>query len=322
MNPHVRAVTEFLKDKRILLGERPLGDNLMYRCPFHHGDSENFGIHESTGKWNCFKCKKRGRSAGDLLEALGINDSGITAAQVYNFVDVRFEVLRAFQTEHVIFQDERGLAKTFNLPVTCELNEAPAALEYVLKRGIDPSVIQACGAMYSPYGEYGRRIILPWYDGGELAGFSARSIDNNDYVRKMLRPKGSKQDLFLYNPTGKSLKRSRVFLTEGEFSSLALACMGYHACAIFGSYLHPGQINLLIEADEVVFVLDGDSAGRAETLRAAQRLRGFVPEIRICDLPEGKDPADIFLENPNQLRFFVERRQINLDILSQLKARL
>lgn len=323
LNPHVRAVVEYLKDAAILLHERPLGDNLMYRCPFHHGDSENFGVHTWTGQWNCFKCKKRGRSAGELLEALGVRNSGITAAKVYNFVDIRVEVLRAFEVETTDFVAERAEAsQQVSLPVTCRLSEAQPAADYILSRGMDVDLLDSFGVLYSPYGEYGRRIILPWYDVNGLSGFSARSIDNNDYTRKMLRPKGSRQELFSYNPTGLPIKGATVVLTEGEFSALAIAHLRYHARALFGSYLHPGQINSLLEAEEIIFFLDGDEAGRSEAKRAALKLSGFVPCVRICEVPDRKDPADLFLENPENLRLLIERRPENPDILAQLKIRL
>jgi DNA primase len=322
MNAHVRAVTDFLKSRGILQGERPLGDNLMYRCPFHHGDSENFGIHESTGQWNCFKCKKRGRNAGDLMDALGIKDSGITAAQVYSFVDVRLEVMRAFEREVTDFSSDRSLVRVQQFPVTCGILESDIATSYIRGRGLDPDLVASMGTLYCPYGEYSRRIILPWFDGGKIIGFSARSVDNNDYVRKMLRPADSKQSLFLYNPTGRKIAGSNVVIVEGEFSAIATAHLGYHACGIFGSYLHPGQINLLIEAASVTLLLDGGVAGLSGMQQAERRLSGFVPSLRCVYLSGSEDPADVYARNPDDLHSYIERRPEIGDIMAQVKSRL
>lgn len=321
MDAYVRAVTDFLKGKGILHHERELGDDLMYRCPFHHGENENFGINEATGKWNCFKCKKRGRSAGDLLEALGITNSGISRAEVYNFVDVRKEVLHAFEKDTVDFELERRIAKAPFFPVTCYPNESELALSYIKYRGLDPDLLTAMGVRYSPYGEYGRRIILPWYDEERsFVGFSARSIDNNDYTRKMLRPKDVKQQLFVYNPTGRGIKDSSIVVVEGEFSSLAVAHLGYHSCGIFGSYLHPAQINILLQASEVILALDGGAVGEHGAVQAYKKLSGFVPSLRVVSFPGEDDPADIFLRDPNELRFHIERRTEDVNLLTRVKT--
>lgn len=322
MNPFVRSVTDYLKSKNILVGERPLGDNLMYRCPFHHGDSENFGVHMMTGQWNCFKCKKRGRNAQDLLDALGVNDSGLSMAAVYDFVDLRLEILKAFEVNMVDFDVERDISKSGLLPVTCGILDAPPAIAYLQGRGMDVKLLAEAGVLYSPYGEYGRRIVLPWVEGGEVIGFSARSIDSGDYTRKMLRPKGAKQEFNIYNPTGRPFKGSRVVLSEGEFSAWAVCHLGYHAGSIFGSYLHAGQVNLLLEAEEVILLLDGDNTGRYEAPRALAALSGFVPKVRIAHLPDEKDPADIFLADPELLRSCIEGEEIESDLVSLIRARL
>ena len=320
INPYVRATVDFLKSKGILKDEKIQNDDLMYICPFHHGEHQNFGINSISGKWNCLKCKKRGRSASELMDRLGITDSGITPGKFYEFVDVRKQLLESFQTGKRDFAQEREEV-TAALPITCELKEAPAALAYIAKRGMDPELLASFGVLYSPFGEYGRRLIIPWYEGGRLVGFSARSIDSGEYIRKMLRPSGSKQELFLYNPTGRPFKGARLILSEGEFSSFAWAHLGYHACCTFGSYLHPGQISWLIQAEEVTFAFDPDQAGIDGTAKGLKALGGFVPYIRAIILP-GQDPADLFLADPNSLEKILAQEKNTASLVDEMKKKL
>lgn len=321
MNPYVKAVVNHLKEKAVLLDEKMLGEDFMFRCPFHHGESQNFGINSQTGKWNCFKCKQRGRNVGDLLNRLGLGSTGLTPGQFYSFVDVRLELLKAFEVDVKDFSGQREAASA-TLPVTCELHEAPQALDYIRGRGLDASMLTAAGVLYSPYGEYGRRIIMPWSYESRVVGFSARSIDNHEYVRKMLRPKDVHQDIFLYNPTGRSFKGASVAITEGEFSAWAASHIGLHGASVFGSYLHPGQVNVLTQAAEAVILFDGDDAGREGAVKAYERLVGFVPRVRICALPSGQDPADLYLRDPEELRACLRQTHSVPDILALIKAKM
>jgi len=90
-------------------------------------------------------------------------------------------------------------------------------------------------------------------------------------------------------------RAGRVLVVEGYMDAIALAQAGIaEAVAPLGTAIGEDQIRLLWTlAPEPVLCLDGDRAGRAAAIRAAERaLPGLKPgkSLRFARLPQGEDP--------------------------------
>ena len=93
-------------------------------------------------------------------------------------------------------------------------------------------------------------------------------------------------------------EKREIIVAEGYMDVIALAQAGFtHAVAPLGTAMTESQIELLWRmAPEPTLCFDGDKAGRAAALRAAERALPLLKpglSLRFAILPAGKDPDDI-----------------------------
>ena len=148
------------------------------------------------------------------------------------------------------------------------------------------------------------RITFPLADArGRVLGFGARAL------RPDQRPKylnSAESDVFhkgrqlfgIERARGPAAKAGRVVVAEGYTDVLALHQAGIpESVAIMGTALTPDQLAELARAagsDGTIYLaLDADRSGQEAMLRAAAGARDKQVELRIVDMPEGADPADL-----------------------------
>ena len=145
------------------------------------------------------------------------------------------------------------------------------------------------------------RIMFPLADPrGKVLGFGARRLREDDNGPKYLNT--SENELY---QKGKQLfgihlarpaagKAARVVAVEGYTDVLALHQAGIkEAVAIMGTAVTPDQlVRLRQAASTIYFALDADAAGQEAMARAARNADGEF-ELRVVQLPEGTDPADL-----------------------------
>ncbi len=93
-------------------------------------------------------------------------------------------------------------------------------------------------------------------------------------------------------------EKREIIVAEGYMDVIALAQAGFtHAVAPLGTAMTESQIELLWRmAPEPTLCFDGDRAGRAAALRAAERALPLLKpglSLRFAMMPAGKDPDDI-----------------------------
>ena len=93
-------------------------------------------------------------------------------------------------------------------------------------------------------------------------------------------------------------EKREIIVAEGYMDVIALAQAGFtHAVAPLGTAMTESQIELLWRmAPEPTLCFDGDKAGRAAALRAAERALPLLKpglSLRFAMMPAGKDPDDI-----------------------------
>ena len=157
-----------------------------------------------------------------------------------------------------------------------------------------------------PYAHFRHRLMFPIADErGRLVGFGGRALGEAraKYLNTPETELFHKGELLYNLPRAKAPARERreLVLAEGYMDVIALAQAGVaHAVAPLGTAVTERQLAILWRlADVPTVCLDGDRAGLAAAMRAAERalplMRGGN-SLRFAILPEGEDP-DSFLRS-------------------------
>jgi DNA primase len=176
------------------------------------------------------------------------------------------------------------------------------------------------------YDRFRHRVMIPIRDErGRMAGFGARTLDPEGLPKYLNSPQTDLFDkgkiLFGLDRARKAIRaKDRVVIVEGYMGVLVPHQYGYtNAVATMGTALTEDHLRLIKRfTRRIVLAMDSDAAGIKATLRgleiARQTLdredephfdaRGLLrhearlkADIRVCTLPQGKDPDDIIVED-------------------------
>jgi len=162
--------------------------------------------------------------------------------------------------------------------------------------------------------QFRARLMFPIYDSrGEAAGFGGRALssDGPKYKNSPETPIYQKSRL-LYGlnwAKGEIVGRGEVVICEGYTDVMAFALAGApNAVATCGTALADDHFQILKNLTrKVVLAYDSDAAGQG----AAEKWYGweqrYEMQIEVADLPAGRDPADVWQDDPQQLLQAVER---------------
>ena len=156
------------------------------------------------------------------------------------------------------------------------------------------------------YDRFRGRIMFPLADArGKVLGFGARQMAEGRGPKYLntsendLYHKG--RQLFGIDVARKeAMKSARFVVVEGYTDVLALHQAGIReAVAIMGTAMTQEQLAELAKVGDssrrgaVFLALDADRAGRDAMLRAARLAEDRGVDLRVIDMPEGTDPADL-----------------------------
>ncbi|MEZ4387502.1 MAG: DNA primase [Candidatus Krumholzibacteriia bacterium] len=156
----------------------------------------------------------------------------------------------------------------------------------------------------APFAYFRERVMFPIRNvARQVTGFGARIIGAGEpkYLNSADSPHFSKSRL-LYGFDAARMVIARVkeaVLVEGYLDVIALAQAGVtHAVASCGTAFTAEQARLLRRgADRVVVLFDGDAAGRKAAVKTCHICLAAGLEAEIAALPQGRDPADVALED-------------------------
>src|SRR5215471_14478023 len=152
------------------------------------------------------------------------------------------------------------------------------------------------------------RVMFPIYDQrGDAVGFGGRALGDEQpkYKNSPETPIYQKSRL-LYGlnwAKGDVVARGQVVICEGYTDVMAFALAGSpNAVATCGTALADDHFQILKNLTrKIVLAYDADSAGQG----AAEKWYGweqqFDIEVRVADLTAGRDPADVWQEDPQAL---------------------
>src|SRR5919106_3497931 len=152
------------------------------------------------------------------------------------------------------------------------------------------------------------RLMFPIYDArGEPAGFGGRALGDQmpKYKNSPETPIYQKSRL-LYGlnwAKGEIVARGEVVICEGYTDVMAFALSGTPtAVATCGTALADEHFQILKNlARKVTLAYDADAAGRGAAERWYQWEQKYEIEVRVAALPAGRDPADVWKDDPGAL---------------------
>lgn len=302
-------------------------------CPFHREKTPSFTCDRAKGLFYCFGCGTGGdvfkflmlterftfpEAVEHVASRYGIELPKKRKAQKDNDKDELLEVLDdASEAFHQALEWGDNLAQKYlrDRRVSKEIvtrygfGYAPDAWDYILRRlgqKHGEKRLELTG-LVTPrkektgyYDRFRNRLIIPIHsETGQVVGFGGRSLDGSDpkYLNSPESELFNKSRL-LYNlhRSKDAMRRyDRAILVEGYFDAIAIDHAGVPGVvASMGTSLTPGQASLMRRfTKNVVVAYDGDNAGRAATLRAAQILLAAGMQVSTLDLHGEKDPDSL-----------------------------
>jgi DNA primase len=153
------------------------------------------------------------------------------------------------------------------------------------------------------------RLLFPIFDTrGDPAGFGGRALVDGQgpkYKNSPDTPIYQKSRL-LYGlnwAKGEIVARGEVIICEGYTDVMAFALAGApNAVATCGTALADDHFQILKNlARKVTLAYDGDSAGQGAADRWYEWEQRYEIQLQVADLPAGRDPADVWKDDPAKL---------------------
>lgn len=228
------------------------------------------------------------------------------------------------------------------------------ALNFFRSKGYSPGELLQVGLVTERqegegvYDRFRNRIMIPIRDGtGRMAGFGARILDPNDVPKFLNSPQTVLFDkgrlLYGLDMARRSIRaEDQAVIVEGYLDVIVLHQAGFtNVVSPMGTALTEDQLRYLKRfTRRIVLALDADAAGEKATLRglevARQALdqsqeivfdaRGLLrhearlqADLRVTTLPEGMDPDEVVLRDPEEWRRIVaEARPVVVHVMETL----
>ncbi|MBQ5440564.1 MAG: DNA primase [Clostridia bacterium] len=342
------------------------GRNYVCKCPFHNDSTPSFTVYPDTESFYCFGCAAGGDVISFIMRAeqLVYIDAVKYLAQRAgmqmpenkyddSFSKLRLRILEANREAarfyHSQFYTEsgyRGLDYLRSRQLSDQtinkfgLGFAPdswtALTDHLLaKKFTSYELLQANLCIESKKGSlidrFRNRVMFPIIDlKGNVIAFGGRIMTDEKpkYLNTSDTPVFKKGDgLFAFN-IAKNSKSDKFILCEGYMDVIALHQAGFDfAVAALGTALTSEQARKLKKYKEtVVLCYDSDNAGQLATQRAIGILRKENVNVKVLQIPEGKDPDEYIKRNGSDgaIKFKLLLDSIESDIdykIEQLETR-
>jgi len=314
---------------------RKAGANYKANCPFHGEKTPSFVVSPSKQIYHCFGCGVGGDSIKFVmeLEKLSYPEAIEKLASMFNFS-------LTYTKGSSDYSDAKRVLESIQTWYVKNLEHNQTAKQYLLDRGIAQSSIQRFGIGYVPdgnsvmnflnsallplpkaldagiiaQGEGGRyyarlveRITFPIFStSGAAVGFGGRTITNHPakYINSPQTKLFNKSRLLYgYDLAKESIyKNKKLIVCEGYLDVVMFHQAGFtEAVASMGTALTPEHLPLLRKGEpKIILAYDGDKAGKAAALKAAQMLSVSGFDGGVVLFPDGQDPADLIAKGQSE----------------------
>ncbi len=198
--------------------------------------------------------------------------------------------------------------------------------DFLLKKGYSREFLDKSGLFSKKYPEsafFSDRLMFPINNRkGQVVAFGGRILEGEGpkYLNSGDLPQYKKgETLFAFDHALSEIRTTKsVIFCEGYMDVLAWhqACI-CRAVAPLGTAFTADQAQLVRSfADTVYLSFDSDSAGQTATFKAILLCRQFLFNVRVIEIKNGKDPADILQnEGGEALKKLLDYSIIDLDYL-------
>jgi len=311
------------------------GANFKANCPFHGEKTPSFVVSPSKQIYHCFGCGAGGDSIKFVMEIEKLNypEAIEKLASMYNF---SLHYTRGSSD----YSESRRLLESIQKWYAQNLDRSDGARRYLNDRGISNSSIEAFGIGYvgqsrevitflnssllplpkaeeagiiargergELYARLVERVTFPIYSpSGAIVGFGGRTLGSHPakYINSPQTKLFNKSRLLYgYHRAKESIYAGkRVIVCEGYLDVIMLHQAGFkEAVATLGTALTPDHLPLLRKGDpRIILAYDGDRAGVAAALKAAQMLSVGGFDGGVVLFPGGQDPADMIADGKSE----------------------
>ncbi|PKL02878.1 MAG: DNA primase [Synergistetes bacterium HGW-Synergistetes-2] len=307
------------------------GNNFLGLCPFHDEKTPSFNVSPSRQTFHCFGCgqggdvfsfimEKENLSFREALEILAeragvqLSSEGARTVRERSLFDIMERACSHFRSllekpegEHAAaYLARRNLQRdawrTFELgwasPSWDALWKALSNEGVSFREAFDAGLVLE--GRNGPYDRFRGRIIFPVRDiSGRLLAFGGRLLDGEG-AKYINSPEGvlysKRRSLYLLNRAKEAARsKDRLILVEGYMDAIRLHLNGFEeTAASLGTSLTEEQALLIRRLTDRCFICyDSDIAGQEASIRGMYVLQKAGLDVRVVDIPEGKDPDDL-----------------------------
>lgn len=315
---------------------RKAGANYKANCPFHGEKTPSFVVSPSKQIYHCFGCGVGGDSIKFVmeLEKLSYPEAIEKLASMNNFSlnytkgssdysDAKrvLESVGQWYVKNLNHNEtamkyllDRGISQ--NSIETFEIGYVPSGQEVMqflqstllpLPKAAEAGIIAQSENGSGYYARLVERITFPIYStSASLVGFGGRTITNHPakYINSPQTKLFNKSRLLYgYHLAKESIyKNKRIIICEGYLDVVMFHQAGFkEAVAGMGTALTTEHLPLLRKGDpKVTLAYDGDKAGVAAALKAAQMLSVAGFDGGVVLFPDGQDPADLIAKGQSE----------------------
>jgi len=222
------------------------------------------------------------------------------------------------QTDALTYLHNRGLnedtIKRFGIGYA--VDEWRSLSTFLLNKGYTEEELKVSGLIkQSPrddekfYDTFRGRIMFPIHNAsGICVGFSGRIFPDQENIAKYLNSPETpvfhkSYILYCFSEAKQAIRKNDfAILVEGQMDALLSHQAGYrNTVAVSGTSLSAGHVQLISRMTKnCVLVFDADKAGERAGLRASRIFLEHGFHLKIADIAEGTDPADVIGRNPDE----------------------
>ena len=328
------------------------GVNFKARCPFHNEKTPSFYVSPDRNNYYCFGCGAKGDIFSFIEQFEGVDfrgalkmlaeKAGVTLDYEPREEGNEKEVLYSLMEKSMkLYEGEleknqkakeyllgRGISentiKNWNIgyaPDDWHFTEMSLKKEFKIEDIEKAGLIKKGDKGY--YDRFRGRIMFPLFDTtGRIVAFSGRAFAQPEEVAKYLNspetPIFSKSAVLygLHKAKGAIREKDYSILVEGQVDLLMSHQAGFsNTVATSGTALTEQHLNILKRfSNRIMVAYDADGAGWRASKRAWEMGLSLGMEIKIAEIPEGFDPADLILKDKNMWTEALKNSQHIVDL--------
>lgn len=284
-------------------GLRP-NKNKMLNCPFHDDKNPSMQVYPETNTVHCFSgnCEHTGKAI-DQIDFI-LHKEGCTKHEAIQKAKSLLGVVESVKPKenlNEIFKKlQAGMPKAPNAK----------AVKYLQSRELYDAKLEIGFNNGKTYSKLKNCIVFPLKDkSGNVVSLYGRSLTTGHYYLE------NRKGLY---PNYPSQQTQTIILTESIIDAATVNKYTEHqALALYGTNgLIPEHTKALQDCkqlQEIIFFLDGDSAGQKAIEKYSKQLNELLPNATISQVqtPEGEDPNSLVQSHePEILNHLIENRTV------------